>query len=49
MGTDCEEAERDRAGDGLEKFVMTKLHDRVFAYGDEEASEPGAGRGDLLS
>lgn len=35
----CEPSELERANDGVEKFVMTKLHDRVFAAEAEEAAE----------
>ena len=36
---DCEPAELERAADGVEKFVMTRLHDRVFAAEGAEAAE----------
>ena len=34
----CEPIELERAADGVEKFVMTRLHDRVFASEPEEAA-----------
>ena len=36
--TGCEHSELERANDGVEKFVMTRLHDRVFAADAAEAS-----------
>ena len=35
----CEPIELERAADGVEKFVMTRLHDRVFAAEAAEAAE----------
>ena len=35
----CEPDELERACDGVEKFVMMRLHDRVFAADEEEAAE----------
>ena len=35
----CEANELERANDGVEKFVMTKLYDRVFAADEVEAAE----------
>ena len=35
----CDPAELERAADGVEKYVMTRLHDRVFAAVPSEAAE----------
>ena len=35
----CDQAELERAADGVEKYVMTRLHDRVFAFEAEEKAE----------
>ena len=35
----CEPLELERAADGVEKFVMSKLHDRVFGADDAERAE----------
>ena len=39
LWADCEAAELERACDNVEKFVMTKLHDRVFTAEAAEAAE----------
>ena len=38
----CELSEIEKANDGVEKFVMSRLHDRVFATDPGEAVEDGS-------